>query len=154
MTAKIKIKYHSDIDKLGYVGGEKSNWIDMRAAEDVFIPQGEYKMISLGVSMELPKGYEAIVAPRSSTFKNYGIILVNSIGVIDNSYNGTGDVWRYLAYCVKGNYIKNGVLGTYIKKNDRICQFRILKNQPDIEFVEVDELNPVDRNGIGSTGKN
>ena len=154
MTAKIKIKYHSDIDKLGYVGGEKSNWIDMRAAEDVFVPQGEYKMISLGVSMELPKGYEAIVAPRSSTFKNYGIILVNSIGVIDNSYNGTGDVWRYLAYCVKGNYIKNGVLGAYIKKNDRICQFRILKNQPDIEFVEVDELNPVDRNGIGSTGKN
>lgn len=150
MSAKIKIKYHSDIDKLVKHG----DWIDMRAAEDVFIPQGEYKMFSLGVSMELPKGYEAIVAPRSSTFKNYGIILVNSIGVIDNSYNGTGDVWRYLAYCVKGNYIKNGVLGAYIKKNDRICQFRILKNQPDIEFVEVDELNPVDRNGIGSTGKN
>ena len=151
MSEKIQIKYHADIDKL--VKKESGDWIDMRAAEDKFIPVGEYAMIPLGVSMKLPEGCEAIVAPRSSTFKHYGIILVNSIGIIDNSYCGTNDVWQYLAYCVKGNCIHNGQTGSYIRKNDRICQFRILKNQPDIEFEEVEELNHVDRKGIGSTGR-
>ena len=154
MSEKIRIKYHADIDKVTKIGDKKSDWVDLRAAEDTFIPVGEYAMIPLGVSMKLPEGYEAIVAPRSSTFKHYGIILVNSIGIIDNSYCGTNDVWQYLAYCVKGDYIKNGIRGAYIKKNDRICQFRILKNQPDIEFEEVDELEDADRGGIGSTGKN
>lgn len=144
----IKIKYHTDIDKLEKHG----DWIDLRAGEDVFIPKGECRIFSLGVSMELPEGYEAIIAPRSSTFNNYGIILVNSIGVIDHKYCGTNDVWRYLAYCVKGNSIHDGQIGSYIRKNDRICQFRILKNQPEVEFVEVDELDSDDRGGIGSTG--
>ena len=147
-TEKIQIKYHADIDKLEKHG----DWIDLRAAEDTFIPVGEYKLISLGVSMKLPKGYEAIVAPRSSTFKNFGIILVNSIGVIDNSYSGTNDVWRYLAYCVKGNGVQNGRIGSVIHKNDRICQFRILKNQPPVEFEEAEVLDDEDRGGIGSTG--
>ena len=153
MSEKIQIKYHADIDKVTKIGDKKSDWVDLRAAENTFIPVGEYAMIPLGVSMKLPEGYEAIVAPRSSTFKHYGIILVNSIGIIDNSYCGTNDIWQYLAYCVKGNCIHNGQTGSYIRKNDRICQFRILKNQPDIEFEEVDELNHVDRKGIGSTGR-
>lgn len=152
MSEKIQIKYHADINHI--VKTDNGDWYDLRAAEDTFIPVGEYAMIPLGVSMKLPEGYEAIVAPRSSTFKNYGIILVNSIGIIDNSYCGTNDVWQYLAYCVKGSYIKDGIRGAYIKKNDRICQFRILKNQPEVEFVEVDELEDADRGGIGSTGKN
>lgn len=152
MKQKIRIKYHTDIDKIGKIAN--GDWVDLRAAEDVFIPQGQYRMFSLGVSMELPEGYEAIVAPRSSTFKNYGIILVNSIGIIDNSYCGTNDVWRYLAYCVEGNTMVNGVHGTLIKKNDRVCQFRILKNQPEIEFEEVEELDGDDRGGIGSSGRN
>ena len=151
MKQKIRIKYHTDIDRIEKIS--IGDWIDLRAAEDVFIPVGQYKMFSLGVSMELPEGYEAIVAPRSSTFKNFGVILVNSIGIIDNSYNGTNDIWRYLAYCVDGNTMVNGVWGTLIPKNTRICQFRIIKNQPEIEFEEVDELNHVDRKGLGSTGR-
>jgi dUTP pyrophosphatase len=148
---KIKIRYHADIDKIEPIAN--GNWIDLRAAEDVFIPVGEYKMFSLGVSMELPEGYEAIVAPRSSTFRKYGIILVNSIGVIDNSFNGDDDIWQYLAFAVKGNKIVNGRECAFIPKNDRICQFRILKNQPEIEFEEVETLGNEARGGIGSTGR-
>lgn len=142
---KIKIKYHADIDRLEYIGGsEKSNWIDLRSAEDVSMKAGEYRMFSLGVSMELPAGYEALILPRSSTFKKYGIILVNSMGVIDESYAGTNDVWQYLAYATRD---------TFIPKNERVCQFRIIGHQPEIEFEEVDSLDHPDRGGIGSTGR-
>lgn len=141
---KIKIKYHADIDKICKVGGKKSDWIDLRSAEDVLMEEGEFRMFSLGVSMKLPDGYEAIVLPRSSTFKKYGIILVNSAGVIDNSYAGDDDVWQFLAYAVRD---------TFIPKNERICQFRILKNQPEIEFEEVETLGNANRGGIGSTGR-
>lgn len=139
----IKIKYHTDeIEKLRYIDG-KSDWIDLRSAEDIELKAGEFKLISLGVSMQLPKGYEAHIVPRSSTFKNFGIIQTNHQAVIDESYCGDNDIWRYPVYALKD---------TVIHKNDRICQFRIMKHQPTIEFEEVDMLNNKDRNGFGSTG--
>ena len=142
---KIKIKYHTDeIEKLRYIDG-KSDWIDLRAAEDVELKAGEFKLISLGVSMELPKGYEAHIVPRSSTFKNFGIIQTNHQAVIDESYCGDNDIWRYPAYALRD---------TVIHKNDRICQFRIMEHQPTIEFDEVEHLDGEERNGFGSTGKN
>ena len=149
----IKIKYHSDdITKLEKI--DIGDWIDLRASEDIFIPCNEYRLISLGISMKLPEGYEAHVAPRSSTFKNYGIIMTNSIGIIDNSYSGTNDIWRFPAYCLVPQQIQDGTPGTWIHKNDRICQFRIVKKQPTINFEEVDVLDDTDRSGFGSTGVN
>jgi dUTP pyrophosphatase len=138
----IKIKYLKDIQKI-----ERFNvgdWIDLRAAEDVTMKAGEYRMIPLGVAMELPKGYEALVAPRSSTFRKYGVILTNSVGIIDEAYKGDNDEWNFLAYAVRN---------TFIKKNERICQFRIIKHQPLIHLQEVDTLGNADRGGIGSTGR-
>ena len=149
---EIKIKYHADIKPLEYIGGDKSNWIDLRVAEDVFIPVGEYRLISLGVSMELPEGYEAHIVPRSSTFKNFGVVQTNHMGVIDHFYKGDGDVWHFPAYCLVGKDIVDGRKGTLIRKNDRICQFRIMEKQPDFRFVTVDKLGNEDRGGIGSTG--
>ena len=140
---KIKIKYHTDeIEKLRYIDG-KSDWIDLRSAEDIELKAGEFKLISLGVSMELPKGYEAYIVPRSSTFKNFGIIQTNHHAIIDESYCGDNDIWRYPVYATRD---------TAIHKNDRICQFRIEKHQPIIEFKEVDTLGNKDRNGFGTTG--
>ena len=142
---KIKIKYHTDeIEKLRYIDG-KSDWIDLRSAEDVELKAGEFALISLGVSMELPKGYEAHIVPRSSTFKNFGVIQTNHQAVIDESYCGNNDVWKYPAYALRD---------TVIHKNDRICQFRIMEHQPTICFEEVEHLEGEDRNGFGSTGKN
>lgn len=142
---KIKIKYFSDeIEKLKFIDG-KSDWIDLRAAERVELKSGEYKLIKLGVGMELPKGYEALVVPRSSTFKNFGILQTNSMGVIDESYCGDNDEWRLPALAMRD---------TVIEVNDRICQFRIIKHQDALTFEEVKELNEVDRGGFGSTGKN
>lgn len=144
MTEIIKIKYHTDeIEKLRYIDG-KSDWIDLRAAEDVELKAGEFKLISLGVSMELPKGYEAYIVPRSSTFKNFGIIQTNHHAIIDETYCGDNDIWKYPAYALRD---------TVIHKNDRICQFRIEKHQPTIKFEEVDTLGNEDRDGIGSSGK-
>ena len=141
----IKIKYHSDeIEKLTYIEG-KSDWIDLRAAEEVELKQGEFKLIKLGVSMQLPAGYEAVVVPRSSTYKNFGIIQTNHMGVIDETYCGDNDVWMMPAYALRD---------TEINVNDRICQFRIQKHQPAIVFEEVEVLGNDDRGGIGSTGKN
>ena len=137
----IKIKYLRDIQKI-----EKFNvgdWIDLRCAEEVSMKAGEYRMIPLGVAMELPKGYEALVAPRSSTFKKLGIMLANSLGIIDESYKGDNDEWNFLAYAVRD---------TVIHKNERICQFRIIQHQPLIHLKEVDCLGNADRGGIGSTG--
>lgn len=138
----IKVKYHSDIDRIEVI--PQGNWTDLRAAETVELKKGEYKMISLGVSMELPEGYEALVLPRSSTYKKYHVILANSTGVIDESYNGDNDIWRFLAYALED---------TVIPKNERICQFRIIKHQPKVEFDEVVTLGNPDRGGIGSTGR-
>ena len=141
----IQIKYFTDkIDKLTYIDG-KSDWIDLRASETVELKAGEFKLIPLGVAMELPKGYEAHVVPRSSTFKNYGVLQVNSCGIIDGSYCGDDDMWRMPVYATRD---------TVIQKNDRICQFRIVENQPKIEFQQVASLENANRGGFGSTGKN
>lgn len=140
---EIKIKYFSDeIEKLAYVGG-KSDWIDLRAAKEVELKKGEFRLIPLGVAMKLPDGYEAHVLPRSSTFKNFGILQVNSMGIIDESYSGDHDQWFFPALAVRD---------TIIHVNDRICQFRIMKHQPRIQFQEVEHLDDADRGGFGSTG--
>ncbi len=142
---RIKIVYHTDrIDKLDYIAG-KSDWIDLRAAEDVEFRAGEFRMINLGVSMELPEGYEAHVVPRSSTFKNYGLIQTNSCGVIDETYCGQDDVWHWPAYATRD---------AVVHVNDRICQFRIMEHQPHIRFEEAAVLEGKNRGGFGSTGKN
>ncbi len=141
---KIRIKYMSDkIKKLEYIDG-KSDWIDLRASETVELKAGEFKLIPLGVAMELPEGYEGHLVPRSSTFKNYGILQTNSCGIIDCSYCGDEDWWRMPVYATRD---------TVIHENDRICQFRIVKNQPEIEFDEVESLGNASRGGFGSTGK-
>lgn len=140
---QIKIKYLNDeIERLKYIDG-KSDWIDLRAAEEVYLGAGNFRLIHLGIAMELPKGYEAHIVPRSSTFKNYGIIQTNHMGVIDNKYCGDTDWWKMPVYATRD---------TKINFNDRICQFRIEKIQPEIEFKEVEILGNEDRNGFGSTG--
>ncbi len=141
---KIKIKYFTDkIDKLEYIDS-KSDWIDLRAATDISLSKGEFYLIPLGVAMEIPEGYEAHIVPRSSTFKNYGIIQTNSTGIIDNSYSGDNDQWFMPVYATRDDYIV---------ANSRIAQFRIFENQPMIIFDEVTRLNGKDRGGFGSTGK-
>lgn len=141
----IKIKYHSDeITPLEFVGGHKSDWLDLRSAEHVELKAGEFKLINLGVSMELPEGCEAHVAPRSSTFKNWGIIQTNSVGVVDESYRGSNDIWFMPVYATRD---------TTIEVDDRICQFRIMEKMPKVELLVVETLNNEDRGGHGSTGK-
>lgn len=140
---RIEIIYHdSEQPKLCFVEN-KSDWIDLRAAETVEMKTGDFKLISLGVSMKLPDGYEAHIVPRSSTFKNFGILQTNSMGVIDNSYSGTNDIWKFPALAMRD---------TIINKGDRICQFRIMKKQSEIEFIEAETLDSIDRQGFGSTG--
>lgn len=124
--------------------------IDLRCAEDVYMEPGEFKMIPLGIAMELPEGYEALVAPRSSLFKKYGILLVNSIGIIDESYKGDNDEWMFPA--LKPFVASNDKSYLKIPKNERICQFRIVKHQPEIEFQTVETLGNDSRGGFGSTG--
>lgn len=140
----IKIRYLSDkIEPLTYIAG-KSDWIDLRAAEDVKMKAGDFKLIPLGIAMQLPKGYEAIMAPRSSTLKNFGITQTNSIGVIDETYCGDNDQWYFPAEAKRDTVIHAG---------DRICQFRIFEHQPQLVFEPVNTLGNDDRGGIGSTGK-
>lgn len=140
---EIRIKYFvEDLEPI--TATDKGDWIDLRAAERVEMKSGEYRLIRLGVGMILPDGYEAQVAPRSSAFKNFGIVLANSLGIIDNSYSGDADEWHFPAVALRD---------TIIEKGDRICQFRIVKNQPRIDFVRVAHLNDESRGGIGSTGK-
>ncbi|MCI8736032.1 MAG: dUTP diphosphatase [Lachnospiraceae bacterium] len=139
----IQIKYHSkEIEKLRYIDG-KSDWIDLRAAENVSLKAGDFTLVSFGISIKIPEGYEAHVVPRSSTFKNFGILQANSYGVIDSSYCGENDIWRMPVYAVRD---------TKIHVNDRIAQFRIMENQPQIVFEEVERMEGKDRGGFGSTG--
>lgn len=140
----ISIKYFTnDIPELTYVEG-KSDWIDLYASETVELKAGDFKLIPLGVGMILPEGYEANIVPRSSTFKNWGIIQTNHFAVIDETYCGNNDMWRYPVYATRD---------TVINKGDRICQFRINKHQPRLIFNKVEHLMDEDRGGIGSTGK-
>ena len=139
----IKIKYHNkNIDKIEKI--DKGDWIDLRAAETVELKAGEFKLISLGVSMKLPEGYEAHIVPRSSTYKNFGVIQTNHCGIVDNSYSGTNDIWKFPAKAERD---------TLINENDRICQFRIVEKMPEVNFEEVDVLDDAERGGFGSTGK-
>ncbi len=140
---EIKVKYFTDVEPIKFIEN-KSDWYDLRCAKDIELKAGEFMYIPLGVGIKLPTGYEAIVAPRSSTFKNYGIIQVNSIGVIDESYSGDNDQWMMPALAMRD---------TVIHKNDRICQFRIVAHQPMHTITTVDHLDDKDRGGLGSTGK-
>ncbi len=141
---EIKVKYHSQkLEKIQKI--EQGDWIDLRAAERVELKQGEFRLISLGVSMQLPAGYEAHIAPRSSTFKKWGILQVNSVGVVDESYCGENDIWRMPVYATRD---------TVIDLNDRICQFRIIKKMETLTITEVEQLEGKNRGGFGSTGSN
>lgn len=140
---KIRIKYFTDeIEKLDYIDG-KSDWIDLRASEEVELKAGDFKLIPLGVAMQIPEGYEGHLAPRSSTFKTWGLIQTNSVGVIDCSYCGDDDMWRMPVYATRD---------TVVHVNDRVAQFRIIENQPKIVFEEVESLGNENRGGFGSTG--
>ena len=137
------VRYLSDrIEKLQYIEG-KSDWIDLRAAEDVSLKAGEFHLIPLGVAIKLPAGYEAHIVPRSSTFKNFGILQTNHMGVIDETYCGDNDQWFFPALAMRD---------TVIHANDRICQFRIMEHQPALTFIEAAHLDSPDRGGFGSTG--
>lgn len=139
----IKIKYHNkNIEKVAAI--QNGDWIDLRAAETVEMKAGEFRLISLGISMKLPEGYEANIVPRSSTFKKWGVLQVNSMGVIDNSYCGENDIWMFPALAIRNTTINEG---------DRICQFRIVKKMADIDFIEVEHMEDEDRGGFGSTGE-
>lgn len=138
---KIRIKYFGDTDRIEKITA--GDWIDLRAAEDVEIKTGECRVVPLNVAMQLPEGYEAIMASRSSTFKKFGVFMANGIGVIDEEFCGDNDQWGFAAYAVRD---------TVIRKNDRICQFRIIRHQPELELIEVESLGNDDRGGFGSTG--
>ena len=141
---ELKVKYFTEgLDELCYVDG-KSDWIDLRCAEDITLEAGEFRLIPLGVAIALPEGYEAHIVPRSSTFKNYGILQANSMGVVDCSYCGDNAQWRRPAYATRP---------VTIEKNARICQFRLMRNQPQLQFTRVEHLDGPDRGGFGSTGK-
>lgn len=143
-TKEIKIRYfNQDVEKISV--NSIGDWIDLRASKDMYINQGEYCLIPLGVAMELPEGYEALIAPRSSTFKKWGLLQTNTPGIIDETYCGDDDQWYMSVYATRD---------ILIHKNDRICQFRIIKHQPAIKFEEVDNLNNTNRGGFGSTGAN
>ena len=142
-NVEIKIKYSEGMEPIKQA--HEGEWYDLRCAKDTTMWSGDFAMISLGVAIELPEGFEAILAPRSSTFKQYGIIMTHSIGVIDNLYCGDDDIWHFPAFKVKGGTVK-------IPKNTRIAQFRILYNQPSCEIIRVDSLGSENRGGFGSTG--
>lgn len=143
MSEMIRIKYfHPEMEKLTYIDG-KSDWIDLRCAQPTELHAGDFCLVPLGVAMQLPEGYEAHVVPRSSTFKKWGLLQVNSMGVIDGSYCGDNDEWKMPVYATRDTVLEFG---------DRICQFRIMRNQPKIVFEEVDHLEGADRGGFGSTG--
>ena len=139
---EIKVKYLRDIKPIKQI--KNGDWIDLVAAKSFALRKGDFVNIPLGVAMELPAGYEALVVPRSSTAKHLGILMSNSMGVIDESYKGDGDEWHFPCYALRE---------TYIRKNERICQFRIIEHQPEIKLVEVDKLGNADRGGLGSTGR-
>lgn len=138
---KIKVKYHNPICTIEKIS--VGDWIDLKSAETIEIREGDSARISLGVSMELPKGYEAILAPRSSLFSNHGLLMVNSIGIIDSSYCGDRDIWKAEFYATRYTKIYEG---------ERIVQFRILRNQPEVQLENVLTLENVSRGGFGSTG--
>ena len=150
----IRIKYFDKATKLKKI--TKGNWIDVYANKDVFVKCGERAMVPLGFALELPEGWEGHLAPRSSTFKTWGIIQTNSVGVVDDTYIGDNDQWHMPVYCLQGKDIEsddNGeeIKGTWIRKGDKIGQFRIMEVMPEIEFEEVESFGNKDRGGFGTT---
>lgn len=131
---EIKIKYLSDnIPEIKL--NSKGNWIDLYAAEDVFIPYNNMKLIPLGVAMKLPKGFEAHLLPRSSTYKNWGIIMANNMGIIDESYCGNEDEWKFPAICVKPKLYKEIAKDTYgllpdENEKEFLCKYANAINKP------------------------
>lgn len=139
---QIKIKYQNNsIEKIEKI--EKGDWIDLRAAETVELKKGCHYMIPLGVAMQLPLGYEAHLVARSSTFKKWGFLQTNAVGIIDNTYCGDGDWWLLSVYATRD---------ATIVKNERIAQFRIFEKMPVVELIEVQALGNTNRGGFGSTG--
>lgn len=147
---KLKIKYFNNAKRLKKIS--KGNWIDVYANEDVFVIKNQSKTIPLGFALELPEGWEGHLAPRSSTFNMWGIIQTNSIGVVDDTYIGDNDQWCMPVYCIEPKSYSNGVAGTWIRKGDKIGQFRIMEVMPNIEFEEVEKLDNKNRGGFGTTG--
>lgn len=151
---KIRIKYFEEATRLKKIA--KGNWIDVYANKDMFVKEGERAMIPLGFALELPEGWEGHLAPRSSTFKTWGIIQTNSVGVVDDTYIGDSDQWHMPVFCLQGKdtNIADGVeeKGTWIKKGDKVAQFRIMEVMPEIELEEVETFGNDDRGGFGSTG--
>lgn len=141
----IDVMYHNpDLIPINFI--EKGDWIDLRAAKEYKLFSGEFYLIDLGISMKLPEGYEAYILPRSSTFKNWGIIQTNGMGIIDNSYCGENDIWMMPVLATRG---------ADIHVNDRVCQFRIVKKMDNnISLNVVEHLSTEDRGGFGSTGRN
>lgn len=139
----ILVKYFTDdFQKIEHI--PQGDWVDLRAAETMIINTGEFALIPLGVAMQLPKGFEAHVVPRSSTFKHWGLLQTNGMGIIDHSYSGNDDQWFMPALATRP---------TLVNKGDRICQFRIIPTMPAVTFCETKELTNPNRNGHGSTGK-
>ena len=152
---KLRIKYLEDATKMNKI--TKGNWIDVYAYKDIFVPQGEKAMINLGFALELPQGWEGHLAVRSSTFKTWGIIQTNGVGIVDDTYIGDNDIWHMPVYCLQGKDVEwisetTGKQGTWIRKGDKIGQFRIMEVMPEIEFEEVESFGNADRGGFGSTG--
>lgn len=152
---KIRIKYLEGATELKSI--TKGNWIDVYAYEDTFVYEGERAMINLGFALELPQGWEGHLAPRSSTFKTWGIIQTNSVGVVDDSYIGDNDIWHMPVYCLTHKYLTKGIdgyvdKGTWIRKGDKIGQFRIMEVMPELEFEVVESFGNNDRGGFGTTG--
>lgn len=123
---------------------EHGDWIDLYADENYDLLPGDFALISLGVIIQLPEGYEAHLAPRSSTFKNFGVIQTNGVGVVDESYRGPEDIWRMPVFALRPSTIRRG---------DKIAQFRIMKKMEDISITEISEVIGDSRGGFGSTGK-
>jgi len=143
MKETIRVRYlDPEAEPLRFIEG-KSDWVDLRAARQIHFEAGEFRLIPLGIAVALPEGYEAHVAPRSSTFKNFGLLQVNGVGVVDSSYCGDNDEWFVPMLATRP---------VTVEKGDRICQFRIMKKQPELEFVAVEQLSGQDRGGFGSTG--
>lgn len=140
-TKQVRVKLHNDQKEFAVL--EQGDWIDLATNEGVQMKAGDFKLIPFDVSIELPEGYEAHVSPRSSTFERYGILQANGIGVIDNSYSGDGDIWKFPAYATRHIFIPKGT---------RIAQFRIYEKQPVLKFKYVESLGNEDRGGFGSTG--
>lgn len=156
---KIRIKYFEGATKLKKI--KKGNWIDVYANKDVYIRVGENALVPLGFALELPQGWEGHLAPRGSTFKSWGIIQTNSVGIIDDSFIGDNDEWHMPVYCLQGRRTENGeevsdctkTEGTWIRKGDKIGQFRVIEVMPQIEFKEIESFGNKDRGWYGSTGK-